>query len=192
MKSKERIKKNAEIFTPNTLVNDMLNKLPQEVWSDNKTFCDPACGNGQFLIWVLLKKLAKGHKPLAALQTIYGADIMRDNIQECRLRLLKIISTWEPVTEEHIKAVFQNVVWINMKKYPQGSLQYDFSFKNTPRTKDLVRWMNYIYKENKFDDVELPFVEEQFTPAGCLDLFATEEETPALLNKNRVQEKDVD
>ena len=84
IKRQQRAKRTAEVFTPNSLVNDMLNKLPEEVWEENKTFCDPAVGNGQFLVWILLRKIAKGHKPAEALKTVYGADIMRDNIQECR------------------------------------------------------------------------------------------------------------
>ena len=47
---KARQKQTAEIFTPDYLVNEMLDQLPKTVWEENKTFCDPACGNGQFLI----------------------------------------------------------------------------------------------------------------------------------------------
>jgi hypothetical protein len=171
-KRKKRQKQTAEVFTPPSLVNDMLNKLPKSVWFKNKTFCDPACGNGNFLIWILLRKIAKGHKPLEALKTVYGADIMRDNIQECRLRLLKVISLFEKVTEEHIKAIFWNIVWINMHRHPGGSLDYDFSFKNRPKIANVKQWMGYIYEENKLDEVDLPIDEEKFTPKGCVDLFA--------------------
>ena len=171
-KRKKRQKQTAEVFTPNSLVNDMLNKLPEEVWEDNKTFCDPAVGNGQFLIWILLRKIAKGHKPLEALKTVYGADIMRDNIQECRLRLLKVISLFEDITEEHIESVFKNIVWINSHKHPGGSLDYDFSFKNKPGKEDIQRWMKYIHEENKLDEVDLPVDEETFTKRGVVDMFA--------------------
>ena len=171
-KSKKRIKQNAEVFTPPSLVNDMLNKLPNEVWEKGKTFVDPACGNGNFLISVLWRKCQEGHNPLEALKTVYGADIMRDNIQECRLRLLKVISLFEEVTEEHVRAIFCNIVWINMHKYPNGSLDYDFSFNNRPKKANVEQWMGYIYKENKLDEVELPVDEEKFTKKGCTNLFA--------------------
>ena len=171
-KRKKRRKQSAEVFTPPSLVNDMLNKLPEEVWEENKTFVDPACGNGNFLIWILLRKIAKGHDPLEALKSVYGADIMRDNIQECRLRLLKVISLHETVTEEHIKAIFRNIVWINMKKHPGGSLDYDFAFKNRPKKANVEQWMREIHKEQKLDEVKLPVDEEKFTKKGCIDLFA--------------------
>lgn len=171
-KRKERQKQTAEVFTPNKLVNQMLSKLPKEVWKKGKTFCDPSCGNGQFIIWILIRKIQRNHKPLEALKTIYGADIMKDNILECRMRLLKIVSIFEDITEEHIKTVFQNIVWININKHPTGSLEYDFSFKNKISQNDVDRWMKNIHKDNILDEVELPVAEETFTREGSLrDLF---------------------
>ena len=90
-----RKKKTAEDFTPPTLVNEILDRLSLEsknkVWAENKTFVDPACGNGNFLIEVLKRKLDLNHNPMKAISTIFGADIMQDNIKECRLRLLKVL-----------------------------------------------------------------------------------------------------
>jgi type I restriction-modification system DNA methylase subunit len=91
----KRRKQTAEVFTPSWLVAQMLDKLPMEVWTENKTFCDPACGNGNFLVAILERKLAKGHPPLEALRTIYGVDIMADNVAECRQRLLDIVARVE-------------------------------------------------------------------------------------------------
>jgi len=49
-----------ETSTPNSIVNEMLDKLPEEIWSDpNATFCDPVCGTGKFLMGVL-ERLMKG------------------------------------------------------------------------------------------------------------------------------------
>ena len=81
------------------------------------------------------------------------------------------MSIFEPITEEHIKAVFQNIVWIDIQKHPGGSLDYDFEFKNTARQDDVDRWMKYIHKDNVLDEVELPVSEEQFTGVGEEQLF---------------------
>ena len=168
---KLRQKQTAEVFTPPKLVNQMLNKLPREVWKKGKTFCDPACGNGNFLIWVLLRKLSRGHKPLEALQCVYGADIMVDNIRECRMRLLKVITLMgEEITEEHIKAVMKNIVWINQHKYPGGSLEYDFEFNNSVNNKDVERWMEWIHQDNALEQVELPVSEEIFSSPPILTI----------------------
>jgi len=158
-KRKARAKKTAEVFTPDFLVNQMLDKLPVEVWTKGKTFCDPACGNGNFLVHVLWRKISKGHNPLDALQSIYGVDIMQDNIRECRLRLLKIISIFEDIAEEHIKAVFKNIVYLNLKKYPTGSLEYKFEFDSRSNKRDIDRWLDMV-KNGVLDTVDLPVPEE--------------------------------
>lgn len=161
-KSESRIKQFGEVFTPSRLVNQMLSKLPKTVWKRNQTFCDPACGDGNFLVHVLYRKLVRGHNPLEALQCIYGVDIMRDSIRECRLRLLKIIQViaGETITEDHVKAVFDNIKWLCTKRYPQGSLDYDFAFKkNGTNQKTLDKWMKSI-QDGILNEVELPVDEE--------------------------------
>jgi len=58
--SKEKSDKLGEVFTPNELINEMLDQLPQDIWTDpNKTWFDPAAGHGNFHIQVL-KRLYKG------------------------------------------------------------------------------------------------------------------------------------
>jgi len=143
-KREVRKKKTAEVFTPPSLVRQMLSKLPKSVWSKNKTFCDPACGNGNFLVAVLHRKIEKGHDTVLALQNTFGVDIMKDNIQECRLRLLKMVSIYDDIEEDHIRAVFENIVWVNPAKYANGSLDYDFSFNQKAKQSDIDRWMKWV------------------------------------------------
>ena len=96
-KRKERRKKTAEDFTPDPLVQEMLDKLPQEVWTDpSKTFLDNSAGNGNFLVAILRRKLAAGHPPLQALSTIYGVELMPDNVEEMKDRLLVELPTLTP------------------------------------------------------------------------------------------------
>ncbi len=162
-RKKER-KKTAEVFTPNSLVNKILSKLPEEAWEEDKTFLDPASGNGNFLIWILLIKISKGHESLKALKTIYGLDIQCDNIKECRWRLLKVISLFTDIERKHIDIVFQNVRWIdNTRKYrnsekliwSNGSLDYDMSFKKNHNNKSIDLWVKKI-EAGELDLVNLP------------------------------------
>lgn len=84
-----RVKATGEVFTPTELVQEVLDKLPQELFSEpTKTFIDPACGDGQFLSEVLIRKLENGIPFEVALSTIYGVDIMVDNVKLCQDRLL--------------------------------------------------------------------------------------------------------
>jgi hypothetical protein len=90
-KTKERVKQTGEVFTPEWLVDEMLDKLPHSLFSDpTKTYLDPACGDGNILVRVLRRKIDNGSTPLQALQTTFGVDIMPDNVQECRKRLFTV------------------------------------------------------------------------------------------------------
>ena len=87
-RDKQRIQATAEHFTPTELVQNMIDSLPEELFTDpTKTFIDPACGDGQFLGEVLIKKLENGIDLNTALDTLYGVDIMRDNVDLCKKRL---------------------------------------------------------------------------------------------------------
>ena len=90
MRNKFRSNKLGEVFTPSWLVHKLMGKMPNLLFeSKTKTYLDPACGNGNILIEVLNEKIQRGSTPLQALQTIYGIDIMQDNVWECRKRLFE-------------------------------------------------------------------------------------------------------
>jgi len=127
-KSENRIKSWGEVFTPTELVLEILDQLPDQVWEDGKTYLDPTCGNGQFLAAVLIIKMALGHtNPLS---TIYGVDIMQDNVDECRQRLIDIAGD----TPENWEIVRNNIRC-------EDGLKYDYSFDpNPPPTESLFDW----------------------------------------------------
>lgn len=84
-----RVKATQEVFTPTDLVRSILDEFPVEMFSDpSKTFLDNSCGDGQFLSEVLIRKVEAGIDFESALSTIYGVDLMQDNVDLCRERLL--------------------------------------------------------------------------------------------------------
>jgi len=84
-----RVKATGEVFTPTPLVQEILDQLPPDNFTDqSKTFMDPTCGDGQFLGEVLIRKVENGISFEQALSTIYGVDLMQDNVDLCRERLL--------------------------------------------------------------------------------------------------------
>jgi hypothetical protein len=88
-REKIRVKATGEVFTPTPLVEEILDKMDQSLFTDpTKTFLDPSCGDGQFLVSVLYRKLQNGIDFETALSTIYGVDLMQDNVDLCRERLL--------------------------------------------------------------------------------------------------------
>lgn len=88
-REKTRVKATGEVFTPESLVQEILNSLDQTLFTDPiKTFLEPSCGDGQFLASVLYRKLENSIDFETALSTIYGVDLMQDNVELCRDRLL--------------------------------------------------------------------------------------------------------
>ena len=92
IKSKKRVKSLGEVFTPRELVDEMLEQVSPVIWKDkDQTFIDPACGNGNFLVRILSKRLDNGIQYEDALSTLYGIDIMQDNVDDCHERLVKVL-----------------------------------------------------------------------------------------------------
>lgn len=99
IKSKERVRTRGEVFTPEWVVKkmcDMVENAGKEAGIDayaiDKTFCEPSCGNGNFLVEILARKYArcKSEKDgLKALASVVGIDIQADNCEEARERCLK-------------------------------------------------------------------------------------------------------
>ena len=99
-----RVKATGEVFTPTPLVQEILDQLPEEVFTDpTNTFLDNSCGDGQFLGEVLIRKIENGIPFEEALASIYGVDLMQDNVDLCRERLL--------CGQEHFRHIVkQNIV----------------------------------------------------------------------------------
>ena len=87
-----RVKATGEVFTPTDKVQHIQNYLetlqPLLFTDSTKTFIDNSCGDGQFLSEVLIRKLENGIDFETALSTIYGVDLMPDNVKLCQDRLL--------------------------------------------------------------------------------------------------------
>ena len=102
-RSKKRTKNNNEVFTPTELVRDILEKYPNEYFTDpTKTFLDPSCGDGQILLEVVLKKVKHGCTLEQALSTTYGVEKESDNAKLCRDRLLCGHEEFRHIVEQNI------------------------------------------------------------------------------------------
>lgn len=138
-----RIKATQEIFTPTEMVQNLLDTLNPNFFTDKEQpFVDPTCGDGQFLGEVLIRKLEQSvarqewqekvkqslgesvtpeekAKQFAedfetALSTIYGVDLMPDNVKLCQDRLL--------CGQEHLRHIVEkNIVQAN-------ALDYEYNF----------------------------------------------------------------
>ena len=100
IKSKQRVKDFAEVFTPKHIVKDMCDLVPEEMWTNvETTFLEPACGTGNFLVEILERKFKlceDWQDGLIALKSVYGIDIQMDNVIEARQRLFDMYITKFP------------------------------------------------------------------------------------------------
>ena len=95
IKSRERVKKLGEVFTPPQIVKEMCDFFNEYgAWSNiDSTILEPSCGTGNFLVEILERKLAYCHdikEGLRALKAIWGIDIMQDNVDESKERMRQI------------------------------------------------------------------------------------------------------
>lgn len=93
-----------EVFTPPEIVDAMLNLVQAETERIDSRFLEPACGTGNFLVPVLQRKLGavdahyrrspfeRHHYALLALMSIYGIELLADNVAECRQNLLGVFT----------------------------------------------------------------------------------------------------
>ncbi|MGB8339718.1 MAG: N-6 DNA methylase [Burkholderiales bacterium] len=106
IKSQKRVTDHGEVFTPAWMVEAMLDLVKGETERIDSRFLEPACGDGNFLVQILRRKLAavelkygksdfeRRHYALLALMCLYGIELLTDNIAECRANLLAIFAEY--------------------------------------------------------------------------------------------------
>ena len=81
-----------EFFTPYEIVKKMCDKISDDDWKDpNKTFLEPCFGNGQFCLYIIYKRLHARINWKTALETLYGVELMEDNVKETKERILDLL-----------------------------------------------------------------------------------------------------
>ncbi len=102
--SKKRVADHGEVYTGKREVNAMLDLVKQETERIDSRFLEPACGTGNFLTEILERKLRVVIKrygksqleyeryAVLVVSSIYGIDILEDNVIECRKRLFEIFN----------------------------------------------------------------------------------------------------
>ena len=109
IKSRQRVADHGEVFTNPREVNAMLNLVRDESFRLDSRFLEPACGDGNFLIEILRRKLSLlkdiksqtewEFKSLIAVGSCYGIDILPDNAEACRTRLEEYVLSQHPALE---------------------------------------------------------------------------------------------
>ena len=106
IKSQQRVDDHGEVFTPAWMVEAMLDLVKGETERIDSRFLEQACGDGNFLVQILRRKLAavevkygksdfeRRHYALLGLMCLYGIELLPDNIVDCRANLLEIFAEY--------------------------------------------------------------------------------------------------
>ena len=122
IKSKKRTRDHGEVFTNNREINAMLDLVKDESVRVDSRFLEPACGTGNFLAKILERKLKTVNRlsrknqtnyeryAILAISSIYGIELLEDNLIECRKRLYDILvkdyeSKYSKIQEDFINTI---------------------------------------------------------------------------------------
>ena len=131
--NKQRVADHGEVLTGKREVDAMLDLVQQETRRIDSRFLEPACGDGNFLAEVLARKLGVVEErygksqleyeryAVLAVSSVYGIDILEDNVRRCRERLLRVFeATYTHLFEGEAKCgclaavcfiLERNVIW---------------------------------------------------------------------------------
>lgn len=168
VKSKKRVIDHGEVFTNHREVNAMLDLVKDETERIESRFLEPACGNGNFLAEVLRRKLEVVDRrynksqvewerySVIAVSSIYGVDILEDNAQECRDRLLGIYTNWysnlfKQVKNECIRSVRfilnRNILWGDALDFTNPVTKQPIVFSEwSPVNGSMLKRRDYMFK----------------------------------------------
>ena len=112
-KRKARHHKTQEDFTPVEICHILFEGQDELFSNFNKTFCDPCCGTGNIIRYLLRERLNNCKKPIdvyKALGTIYGTELMEDNTEECRQKILYDCMKWS--SEHNVDLIDRKLISI--------------------------------------------------------------------------------
>lgn len=136
IKSKERVRELAEVFTGEREVRSMLDLVRYLSENPEHTFLEPSCGNGNFLVAILKRKLETIKTKyrnqidaefymIKAVASIYGVDISEENVLEARERLFYEVKDFYSNsynTKKATEGFWGSVRWIIEKNIVLGDM----------------------------------------------------------------------
>lgn len=161
IQSKKRISDFGEVYTPKWIVDRMLNLLPKEIWNEPdlyKTFLEPSCGTGNFLVEVLERKLKTltaicdadtslfEKKSLLVIGSIYGIDILYDNVLKTRERLFNCFKNFYFELNDRInqKPILEGINYLLEKNILHGNaitmVKVDENMNDTSMQIEFYEW----------------------------------------------------
>ena len=109
----KRRKKTGEFYTPYSIIKKMIDKIEPEMWANpDRTFLEPSFGDGNLIIAILYRRIVEhGIDWKTALETCYGVELMQDNVDETKER---IIDLFDKLNIEYDKDVAYEIMNRNL------------------------------------------------------------------------------
>lgn len=217
--SKQRIADHGEVFTSQREVAAMLDLVKQETQRLDSRFLEPACGTGNFLTEILKRKLQVVEKryrksqleferhQVLSVSSIYGIDILKDNIIECRKRLFEVIdksytALFKKKTKPEVLNAVQfilekNIIWgdaLSLNTVGATPRQIIFSEWSFPFNNSQLKRRDFVFAEllpdepNKRKQLDLFSANEHVSDFGEEVFLATETQSYPPIHFIRVGE----
>ena len=136
-KRKERHAITQEDFTPDCVVEVMLAQLPEDSFTNMKrTILDTSCGIGNFLVAILIRRLENcttAEDAFLAVKTLFGVELMADNVHDCRQRLYDTI----------------------VAKFPELPQDAGMNYKIRATIRNRIKWRDSLKFDYKWDSLAL-------------------------------------
>lgn len=171
IKSKQRVADHGEVFTAEREVSAMLHLVKHETERIDSRFLEPACGTGNFLAPLLERRLATLKDKYAksqleferytmiAIGSIYGVEILEDNVHHCRDRLFTVFNdTYTGIFKKRCKdpcrdaaryILSRNILWgdaLSLKTVAKQQVPIIFS-EWSPVRGSMIKRRDYIFSE---------------------------------------------
>ena len=186
--SRQRVTDHGEVYTSDREVNAMLDMVKQETERIDSRFLEPACGTGNFLTEILRRKLSlvKGRyrknqldyerNAVVAVSSIYGVDILEDNVIVCRQRLFDIFNDeYTAIFKEKVKeACKSSVRFILSKNVLWGDSLTLKTVGEDPKLLVFPEWSPVDSKMMKRRDFEFGELVDSESSRDNMDLFNPE------------------
>lgn len=149
IRSRKNVRDKGEVFTPFAIVEKMLDLIPESAWKDPEyVFLEPTCGNGQFLVKILEKRLSHGIPLEVAVNTIIAMDISTENIIESRQRIYEIcakeLSKMKLQEKEYYKTCIRIINIVTNNIFKTDALKALIEYK---QGKGVLYRLKYVYTD---------------------------------------------
>ena len=173
----DRHKDTQEDFTPFNIVNEMLDKFPKETFANmDETIIDYSAGNGNFLVEALDRKLDNSKNiddAIRGLKSIYGVELMADNVEDCRKRLYALFISRYPqtlkdfTTSQTVRSIIKNRI--------QWHDSLAFNYNEWPKLKKPGKKKISFHEDRTQEDTKYPmWFKDKGAKTPQLSLFTDE------------------